>query len=273
MKENRFQSPAKKVAIIGYGAIGAEICGQLNSDPSVFVSDVLVRPGRTADVRAALGPHVRVVTRPEDLSPDVSFVLECAGHAAVQNTAPAVLRLGFHLGILSAGALADEQTARALEDAALQGGAQISVLPGAIGGIDALAAAQDGLDTVIYAGRKPPQAWRGSPAEEICTLDDLTEEFEFFSGSAREAARLFPKNANVVATVALASVGFDDTRVTLVADPRAAGNSHRIVATGPVVSLDYTTAGSPLASNPKTSALTALSALRALRNQGCLIRI
>ena len=105
------------------------------------------------------------------------------------------------------------------------------------------------------------------------THRNLKKPEAFFSGSAREAAVLFPKNANVVATVALAAVGFDRTRVTLIADPGATANTHRILAAGPAVEVDYSTTGKPLASNPKTSALTALSALRALRNRGRLIRI
>ncbi|WP_300035421.1 aspartate dehydrogenase [uncultured Roseobacter sp.] len=262
------------VGLIGYGAIGAEILDQLNGDSALRIADVLVRPERVTEMPAPPDSHTRLITHPDGFSSDIGFVLECAGHQALAEIGPDVIRKGISLGVLSAGALADRTVLQELKDAAKEGGSQISVLPGAIGGIDALAAAAAaGLTEVIYTGRKPPQAWRGTPAEDTCDLTEIKEATTVFDGSAGDAARLFPKNANVVATVALAGVGFENTQVTLIADPGATGNSHRIQARGPLTSLDFTTAGAPLPSNPKTSALTAMSAVRALRNQAGLICI
>ena len=181
---------------------------------------------------------------------------------------PLILDAGIDIVSISTGAIADNELAKRLEQSAENGNAKLKFLSGAIGGIDAISAASVGdLDLVTYIGRKPPMGWQGSPAEEKCSLDELTDAFTHFSGTAREAALLYPKNANVAATVALAGLGLDQTQVELIADPKVSRNTHEVVARGSFGEIRLKIEGKPLASNPKSSALAAMSIVSELRNR------
>ena len=263
-----------RVLLIGYGAIGIWVAERLAGRPDLTISAALVRPGREAAARAALGSGPALASDIAALKTEVDVALECAGHAGLAAHGPAVLSAGIDLGIVSIGALADPALAESLEAAAKAGGASLTILSGALAAVDALAAARiGGLDRVVYTGRKPPRAWTGTPAEALTDLAALTAAFTLFDGSARDAARQFPKNANVAATIGLAGLGLDGTRVRLVADPAATGNTHEVEADGAFGSLRVSLSGKPLPTNPKSSALTAMSAARFLVNRAAAVRV
>jgi len=251
--------------MIGYGAVGRTVHARLRGNAGVRIAHVVVHADSVAQVQQIAGPDVAV----SDVVPsNATLVLECAGHSALTEHVLPALRRGIECAVLSVGALSEVGLAEQFKAAARDGGTQLHLLPGAIGGIDAIAAARlAGLDEVTYTGRKPPQGWRGSPAENLCDLDNLTEPVLILQASAREAARLYPKNANVAATVALAGLGLDATTVRLYADPGVQQNVHEISLRGVFGEMQLTLRGKPLADNPKTSTLTVLSALRFLNNR------
>ena len=250
--------------LIGWGAIGRLVVERLGDQATITV---LARPGRGVAARAALPQGVRIV---EDMTSvdGLALAVECGGHGAVAAHGEAVLDRGAELVVVSTGALADVALFERLKGAAERGRGRLSLVAGAVGGIDALSAAREGgLRRVVYIGRKPPAGWRGTAAEKVVDLDRLSGGAEVYRGSAGEAARRFPQNANVAATIALAGLGLEATEATLIADPAAPGNVHRIEAEGDFgrFALEFT--GRTLPDNPKTSMMAALSVVRAVRNR------
>ena len=256
------------VGLIGCGGIAQDVVGALRAaDSDVKIIGAVCRLGRADQARAAL-PGIKifeVIEKMLDRQPNV--VAELAGQKAVVEYGREVLRRGIDFLIISVGALADRDLLNYLKGRAEAGGSRILLPAGAIGGIDAIAAMRlAGLSAVRYRSRKPPAAWRGSPAEKVADLDKLTARTVLYRGTAGEAALLYPQNANVAAAVALAGLGFDATEVELVADPAAPGNVHEIEAEGSAGRFSIQLQGKPSRSNPKTSALAALSVARALIN-------
>jgi len=204
----------------------------------------------------------------EMLAAGVEVVAECAGHAALRQHGAAVLAAGRDLVVISAGALADPALLAELQAAAAQGGGRMSLPAGAVGGLDVLVVARlSGLETVRYAGRKPPLAWRGTQAERLLDLSGLTGPATFFEGTAREAASAYPQNANVAAAVALAGLGFDATQVSLVADPGIGRNVHEITARSAAVDFTIRLEGRASPANPKTSLTAGFSLAREVLNR------
>ncbi|PWS38460.1 aspartate dehydrogenase [Falsiroseomonas bella] len=268
-----------KLGLIGAGGMAATMLEAIAAHEPRLLDHlaVLVRDRAKGEALvAAQGSCARVTsvhTEIEDfLHSGAGVVCECAGHGAVREHGAAVLKAGRDLVIASTGALADASLLEALKAAAVQGGAQMLLPAGAVGGIDALAAARLlGTPRVTYIGRKPPRAWKGTKAEALVALDALTEATTFYEGAARDAARDFPQNANVAATIALAGVGFEATRVRLVADPTISANVHELEVESDAVRFSIRLVGVPSRSNPKTSLTAGLSMARAVLNRDAVV--
>jgi len=261
------------VLLIGYGAMGREVLKKLGDGPG-RITAILEVPDRVKAVRAEVPSSIQVVSAPDDLDTLPPLAAECAGHHAVDNYCVGLLKRGIDVIVISVGCLAVPGVYEKLRNAAFAGNAKLMLPAGAIPGADAIAAAKiGGLDYVRYTSRKPPKAWKGTPADQVCDLDAVTERTVLYQGNAGEAARLYTQNANVAATTALAGLGFDRTEVLLTADPTATGNIHLIEAKGAFGEMRLEIAGKPLAENPKTSSLAAYSLVRAIRNRAGNIEI
>jgi len=260
-----------KIALIGNGAI-AKIVTQFCAAPGSRLQ-VVAALGMGGD-KTSVGAHPLVNSLAELLAFKPDRVVECAGHSAVAAYAALVLEAGVDFILASTGSLADESLWNTIKAAAAKSTGKLKLVAGALPGVDALSSGKlAGLTKVTLRSSKPPKAWKGTAAESAHDLDAITVPTVIFSGNAREAALMFPKNANVAATAALAGMGFEATRVELVADPNVTQNVHHLEAEGAFGSLFLRINANPSPDNPKTSHMAALSILRFLENEAATIVI
>jgi aspartate dehydrogenase len=209
------------------------------------------------------------MTKPDELKalrPDL--VVEIAARSAVAPWAAGAFAVPSDFAVVSTAALGDPDLKSRLIELARDAGRQLVVIPGALGGFDALrAAAIGGLEEVEHVSTKPPRAWRGTPAEELVDLDACRKREVIFEGPAARAAELFPQNANVAST--LQFVVGDAVRVksTLLVDPDCEANEHHFKARGQLGVVEFKTVSVPTPENPKSSIMTALSIVRTLENR------
>lgn len=263
-----------RVGLLGGGVIARLFLEQRASDV-----EIVAIAGRSAASRGkalarefgapfVIGAKELAAARPE-------VVIEAASHEAVREHAETLLSEGIALIVLSGGALCDDALRARLERASIERRAPLYVPSGGIGGLDALkAACAAGVDEVSIAVTKPPAAWKGIPYVERMKidLDRLGGPVTLFEGSAREGVPHFPANVNIAAVLSLAGIGFDRTRLKVVADPALRFNTHFITVRGRTGTIELRFESVPSPDNPKTALLACYSALAAFRQFSSPVR-
>jgi aspartate dehydrogenase len=253
----------RSVGIIGFGAIGRDLCGQLLA----MGLRVLVLARNDQDSLIELPGDLAVVTTIEELladKPDV--VIEAAGQDALRSFAPLVLSSSIDLVVASTGLFADPAFIAEITGIADAGGGRVIVPTGAVGGLDYLAAVRQADDLqVIYTSRKPPAAWASELAVLGIAAAGLKHEVTLFEGTAGEAAKLYPRNLNAAVTVALAA-GHSRTSVRVIADPFVTLNTHDVDVSSSFGTASMRFCNLPSPANPKTSAITAASLAAAVHH-------
>lgn len=270
-----------KAALIGCGAIGTVLAraideGEAGKVQLAWLYDL--RRERSKALSEKLRSKPKVAESFCEIRDDMSvdLVIEAASQGAVAQYAIDVLKSGKDLMVMSVGAFADEELLRNVFETAERVGRKIYVPSGAIFGIDGVKAAKLGdIEQIILTTRKPPSslAYSQYVQERGLNLTDLQEPLVVFEGPAREAVRAFPESVNVAATLSLAGIGFDKTRVRIIADPSLKLNVHEIRVKGSAGELIAEARNVPSPDNPKTSYLAALSAIQMLRNLTETVRI
>ncbi len=265
--------PPLRIGLIGFGAIGGTVAdalvnGQAGSAKLVAVLCRTPEKHRQAGSPAATAPDILLTDRPDEfLAAPMDLVIEAAGQDALRMFGYQTLAKGIDLMVASIGAFTDDGFYRELIRVAENRGARVMLISGALPAVDWMAAAAlAGVDGVSIQQSKPVSSWKSTPAAEMIDLDRLEEAVCFFEGTAREAARRFPKSSNITAMLALSTAGLDHTRVQLVADPASTRMHTSILFDGPAGRLGIEWHGMPSENNPSTSADVPLTVIKALRN-------
>ena len=238
-----------KVGLIGCGAIGTVLAEAI--ERKLVVCDELVvydiDEAKSQKLKDALKFPVTITKSVDELlASKPQVVVEAASQQAAKQYIPQIVASGTEVIVLSTGALLGL-------DVDLS---KVHAPSGAIGGLDALSsAALAGIDEVTLTSRKNPKALG----------KDNTVEAVVYEGTAEEAARLFPKEMNVAATLAL-TVKPAKVKVRVVSDPAVKRNTHEIRVQWRFGEMFLRFANDPHPDNPHTSALAAWSAIKLLQN-------
>jgi aspartate dehydrogenase len=245
-----------RLGILGCGAIGTELAGFAAKQTEVQSVLLFDQDAARSGALAKKIPKARVPSSGEALIKECDFLAECASQEAAKLYLPLAVDAGKSVMCLSMGVLADDKFRARLFDAARAKGVKIYLPSGAIAGVDGLkAGALAQVKTVTLVTTKPP-ANLGVKADKWTLL---------FDGTAREAVKKFPQNVNVAACLSLAGIGFDQTRVQVVADPLATRNMHKVIFEGDFGRIRIEVENLPSPANPKTSYMASLSAMATLR--------
>ena len=244
-----------KLGIIGCGAIGTDVANEadkMKEIEKIYLHDIkkdasnkLIKYLKKAEIRPV-----------KDFLEDVDIVFEAASQGAVDEYAEEVIKAGKDLVIMSVGKLLDNEFMKNIEKIAKEKKCRIYLPSGAVCGIDGvLSASIDTIDEVTLVTTKPSESLNKKVNRRMILYD----------GNARNAVKKFPMNINVAASLALAGIGFEKTKVKIVVDPVATRISHKILAHGRFGRLRAEVENMPNPNNPRSSYMASLSAIATLK--------
>ena len=257
-----------RITIVGCGSIGSKLAraaDEMAEVKRIYLTDII--PGLAESLASQLKKAIVVENVEEELY-HCDLVIEAASQDAARTILPKVVSRGVDIMIMSVGALVDDDFKNSVSEKAKACEARIFIPSGAVCGTDGLRSSSVGeLDEVELVTTKGPKSLTGIQyvIDKGIDVEAVKEKTVVYSGPAREAVKLFPKNVNVAATVSLLGIGFDRTKVTVVLDPETHSNSHELRIKGEFGMMTCHTYNVPSPDNPKTSYLAAMSAISALK--------
>ncbi len=249
----------KKVGIAGMGAIGSAVARALDNGVNGFTLDCVSEPVNTSEFNVDNVEFDAMTNR-------CDLVIECLPAKIVPELAKICFSTNTDIIFISSAALL--LYPQILKD--LENSKSRAYLPsGALCGLDGVTAIKEiGIESAKIASIKPPLGFQGAPhiIENNINLNQIDKKTLIFEGNALDAAKGFPANVNVAATLSLAGIGAENTMVEVWADPNAVGNSHEITVKSKYSTLTSKIENMPDPANPKSSILAAQSIVSTLRN-------
>lgn len=194
---------AKRINIIGAGRIARPVLAYLRTAPAWRLGLCLVRDAGAAAAPEATADADRFFAEPADL------IIEAAGPGALRRHGARALASA-DVWTVSASALADPGLFAGLEAAGRAHGHRLRLLPGALGGLDGVAAASIDPEARLHVTASRP-GMTGIAGE-------------VFSGRLDEAVLRHGNEINIAVTAALAGPGVATTTVRL--DDPGPGGAH-----------------------------------------------
>jgi aspartate dehydrogenase len=253
----REKQTSKKVGIAGLGAMGSVVARALQKGIDGLTLHAASDLKPSPDFKI---PFVDFTT----LAKDCDLIIECLPAAAVPALAQEVFKYNKDIVIITTSALLVYPE---ILEQHRSSDSLIMIPSGAIAGLDGVRAmAQSGIKSATIASTKRPGGYQGAPyvLEKKIDLSRITAKTMLFEGSALDAARAFPANVNVAATLSYAGIGPEKTRAQIWADPAIENNTHEIRVEGTFSTLTAKIENKPDPANPKTSMLAADSIIALL---------
>ena len=213
----------KKIAFLGGGKIGRAMLSHVQEKKNAevaFVYDPFLKEETVCGVKV-----VSEIDR--GMFEGLDLVVECATAEVVKANLEDILSTCSFMPF-SMTAFQEDALREKAKELCARYGTNVFLPHGAILGLDGIFDGRDAFTEVSIETIKNPASLGRDDREKTVV----------YEGPTREATKLYPRNVNVHAAVALAGIGFDRTHSMITSDPAVNTNTHVIHLTGP--GIDFT---------------------------------
>ncbi|MDP8264265.1 MAG: DUF108 domain-containing protein [Candidatus Aceula lacicola] len=258
-----------KIGFIGCGAIGSRLAKSVKQDlkPYCTISGLYdVFPEKTLALTSNLKLKKTLIKKSlSQIIKSCDFIVEAIASTDTTKIIRQVVRAKKSILIMSTGKVLNAYDVFRL---AAKNNTDILIPSGAISGIDVIkSVGAENISNITLTTRKPPSGLSQSSylTKKGIDINCIKTETVIFDGTVDQAVKLFPRNINVAATIALGSGAKDRIRIRIITSPNFKVNSHEIEVFGKFGRLATRTENVVCPDNPKTSYLAVLSAMQTLK--------